>query len=266
MTEFRFLNIGLYEESHGVVGNMMYDPTYDEYFTMSSKETKWWNEGEPIWVTARKHGLRSAIYFWPGSETEIKGFRPNIWMPYNESVPFHERVDTVVEWLRNETLAIDLALLYFHEPDSTGHFYGPYSQEVRKKVKEMDSLLGSIFDKLYEAGLKDKVNTIVTSDHGMTDINSNNSIIDLSKYIDISAIRISVADEYLASSLSILPHQWRLEEMYRNLSQAPNMQVFLKDQFIPEHWHYRNNRRILPLLLVAEEGWLITQVKWVKCL
>ena len=50
---------GLYEESHGIVANHMYDPARDATFGMASKESFWWDGGEPVWVTAEKHGKSS---------------------------------------------------------------------------------------------------------------------------------------------------------------------------------------------------------------
>ena len=35
---------------------------------------------------------------------------------------------------------------YYHEPDKTGHHYGPDSREVADKVKEMDGVLGKIME------------------------------------------------------------------------------------------------------------------------
>ena len=50
---------GLYTESHGIIANAMYDPVLDDYFTTRNGETRWWNGGEPIWITAVKAGLTS---------------------------------------------------------------------------------------------------------------------------------------------------------------------------------------------------------------
>ena len=49
---------------------------------------------------------------------------------YNASVPMRERIDTVVSWFQRNP-ALNLGLLYYHEPDHTGHSYGPDSPEVR---------------------------------------------------------------------------------------------------------------------------------------
>ncbi|KAK6184426.1 hypothetical protein SNE40_006900 [Patella caerulea] len=165
---------GLYKESHGIVGNQMYDPVFNESFTIRTRDSKWWEAGKPIWITATKYNKKSATHFWPGSEVEIKGVRPAIWLPYNGSIPFKTRIDTVVEWFANK--GVHFATLYFHEPDATGHKYGPDSQEYKDKVKYMDGILGYMMRKLRDNKLWDSVNVIVTSDHGMTSVDVDNRV------------------------------------------------------------------------------------------
>ena len=47
--------------------------------------------------------------------------------------------------------------------------------------------------------------------------------------------------------------------MYRALHDAnPHLKVYKKED-IPEHFHYRHNERIMPILLEADEGWTIVQ-------
>jgi predicted AlkP superfamily pyrophosphatase or phosphodiesterase len=232
----------------------MYDPEFDEFFNKRTKDTKWWDGGEPIWVTARKQGLKSAAFFWVGSETKIRGFRPNFYVPYNESIPFKNRVDTVLQWFAND---VDLALLYFNEPDSTGHKFGPNSPEVRAKVKEMDDIVGYIVDKFNENKLWNTVNVIITSDHGMAEIDYAHKHVDLMDYIDMSAV--DKIPTY-GPSCNILPKAGMEMEIINNLTNVLHIKVYKKDD-IPERWHYRNHRRILPVLVVAEEGWLVLKVK-----
>lgn len=236
----------------------MYDPDFDETFNKGTKDTKWWDGGEPLWVTARKQGLKSAVFFWPGSESVIRGLRPNIYKEYNENVPFQTRVDTVVQWLSNE---IDLALLYFHEPDSTGHKFGPNSPEVKAKVMEMDNVLGYIVKELDRADLTSRVNVIVTSDHGMTEIDYAARHIDLSEYIDMESIEHIPTYGPISN---ILPKHNMNDILLKNLSGIPHLQVYHRES-IPERWHYKNNRRILPILAVADEGWVIVKVKHAPC-
>lgn len=113
---------GLYAESHGIIGNRMYDPVFDAVYTISGPEAKLgrWYGGEPIWVrhasraklaaprtlspqsphpvvqvTAVNQGLRAGSVFWPGSEAEIKGTRPTYYRTFDGSVTFEQRVDQV---------------------------------------------------------------------------------------------------------------------------------------------------------------------------
>lgn len=51
----------------------------------------------------------------------------------------------------------------------------------------------------------------------------------------------------------------RLDEVYSKLVDAnPNMVVYKKEE-IPEHFHYRHNVRIMPIIIEAKEGWTIMQ-------
>lgn len=234
----------------------MYDPIFNETFTMRTKDSKWWDGGHPMWNMVQRHGQKSGVYYWPGSESEVHGLRPNIWRTYNESVPFRDRVDSVIGWLTNSTFTIHLALLYFHEPDRTGHIHGPNSQEVLNKVAEMDGILGYIFQKFNENHLWETVNLIVTSDHGMTEIDLRTKSIDLSAHIDISAIEFMPDDGPITHIQAVAGRE---EELFSGLSSLPHMKVYKKEG-IPEAWHYRNNRRILHIFGVADEGWNIFKV------
>ena len=51
------------------------------------------------------------------------------------------------------------------------------------------------------------------------------------------------------------------DEVYDKLVDAnPNMMVYKKEN-IPEHFHYRHNARIMPIIIEAKEGWTIMQNK-----
>ena len=248
---------GLYEESHGIISNHMYDPVFDEIFGMGTKDTKWWDAGNPLWVEVQRHRLRSGVYYWPGSEAIIKGLRPNIYRAYDQSVPFRPRIDTVIDWLTNSSHNIDFAMLYFHEPDLTGHMFGPDSQAVRNKVTEMDGILGYIIEQFNANNLWSTTHLMITSDHGFAEIDLQSRSIDLSKYIDTSAI-LRMPDDGPITHIEAV--SGRENELYRNLSVIPHLRVY-KKQDIPDRWHYKDNRRILPILGVAEEGWWITKVR-----
>ncbi|GFO16412.1 ectonucleotide pyrophosphatase/phosphodiesterase family member 5 [Plakobranchus ocellatus] len=143
---------GLFSESHGIVSNAMYDPVFDSTFSKKNKEPRWWDGGEPIWITATKANKKAGVFFWPGSDVAVQGIYPAEWRYYQEDVPFEDRVRAVVSWLSNDDF--DLAIAYFNEPDSTGHEWGPDHQEMLPVIRRMDRLLGFLMEELEKAGLK----------------------------------------------------------------------------------------------------------------
>ncbi|KAL8577567.1 hypothetical protein ACOMHN_044247 [Nucella lapillus] len=244
---------GRYEETHGIVANRMYDRKRKTFFTMASKESYWWEGGEPIWITAEKQKKNStATFFWPGSESVIQGLRPSIYKAYNKSVSYEERIHTAVSWFTDHHK--DFVALYFEEPDSTGHKYGPHSAQVAAKVIEMDGFLGQILTELDDKNLTDVVNVIITSDHGMTDVSMDDKLLDLWAYVNKSLVE--VVPDYEAVT-AILPKAGQEAEVLRQANQIPHVTVYRKED-IPEHFHYRNHDRIMPIIIISDEGWTLT--------
>src|SRR5262249_2973472 len=70
---------GLYPEHHGIVANSFYDPARKEVYNshdIKAVANGAWYGGTPLWVLAEQQGMRSASFFWVGSEAEIQGVRP----------------------------------------------------------------------------------------------------------------------------------------------------------------------------------------------
>ncbi|XP_046360522.2 ectonucleotide pyrophosphatase/phosphodiesterase family member 5-like [Haliotis rufescens] len=241
---------GLHEESHGITENHMYDPVFNSTFSMRTHEPRWWNGGEPLWVTAKKQGLKTGTYYWPGSEVEIRGVRPDYWLNYSDHTPYKERVDTVIDWFK--TKGVQMATLYYPEPDHTGHVSGPDSPQIIQKVKEMDGILGYLVQKMKDNGLENEVNLIVTSDHGMTSISKTRSL-DLQSYLNNSDI---VRVPSVGPVAHIQPVAGREDAVMALLRNVSHITAFKKDD-IPDHFHYKNNRRIMPIIAIADEGWMI---------
>ncbi len=57
----------------------------------------------------------------------------------------------MIEYLTEAS--VNLGLLYLHEPDSTGHTYGPDDPRVLDMVVELDGVLGYLITKLEQHGL-----------------------------------------------------------------------------------------------------------------
>src|SRR5271154_781367 len=94
---------GLYPEHHGIVANAFYDPDRDSVYSSRDPQSVTdgaWYGGTPLWGLAEQQGMRSASFFWIGSEAEIQGTRPSYYLKYDGSVPNAKRVEQVLAWLR----------------------------------------------------------------------------------------------------------------------------------------------------------------------
>jgi len=160
---------GLYPEHHGIVANSFYDPARKERYSFSDSKTNGdgsWYGGTPLWALAEQQGMRSASFFWPGSEAEIQGKRPSYYMRYDDKFPDETRVEQILAWLRlPPEKRPHFITLYYSNVDHAGHVFGPDAPETGEAVRHVDGLLGKLADGIATLGLA--VDLIVVSDHGM---------------------------------------------------------------------------------------------------
>ena len=252
---------GGYADEHKIIGNTFYSKSLNKKYSMRDSESV--QNGnfygmEPIWVTAEKNNLVSATYFWIGSEAEIAGYRPSIYKKYDGSVSFKSRIDSVVSWYKlSRDKRPNLAMLYFSEPDHTGHIYGPESKEINLSIVEMDSLLGYTINELKKTDIYKNLNIIIVSDHGMTGV-SKDKLILLDKYINIEDY-----DLILSSAIAHLTFKSEIntDELYLD-DHIYNADVYHRDNF-PEEYHFSNDDSP-DHIIVADLGWTITTSDQIK--
>ena len=77
---------GTYAGTHNITGNSFYDKYYNEEYSLYDKGTvrdpKFY-KSEPIWVTAERQGVKSASYFWVGTEAPVKFKRNTLTIFHN---------------------------------------------------------------------------------------------------------------------------------------------------------------------------------------
>ncbi|GFR57731.1 ectonucleotide pyrophosphatase/phosphodiesterase family member 5 [Elysia marginata] len=248
---------GLWEESHGIINNEMYDPVLNESFsppnTKSQTSPEWYSVGaEPIWVTNQLQKLqgRSGVHMWVGGGAPIKWVQPSRYIPFSSSVQDHDKVDTLVKWFTDE-YPINLGLMYFMQPDYDGHEFGPESKEVTKRIGQLDEVVGYLLAQLEAKDLLKDMNIIITSDHGFSSTPKQNAI-NLNDFIDSSSYTLTG----LTPIANIWPHEGKMEEIFQNLTKGAtknhNFTVYRRED-VPSHFHYSKNRRIPPILAVAKD-------------
>lgn len=251
---------GLHPENHGIVGNTIYDPDRDAWYSMgdrSAVEDGSWYGGEPIWATANKAGLITATLFWVGSEAEIAGERPSVWLPYDGSMSFAERVDRVLAWLDQPTEARPRFLtLYLDEPDHAGHAGGPDGLAVPTAVGMVDQAIGALLDGLEHRQLTDQVDLIITADHGMAEL-SRDRVVFLDDAIDTNDVEIV---NWSPVTL-ILPEPGAEDATLEALAGLEHLDCARKEDLDPE-LHYAASDRIPPIVCLADEGWSVATHWW----
>ncbi len=248
---------GLHPEHHGIVANTMQDPAIGKTFTISdtlvARDPRWW-QGEPLWITAERQGVRSASFYWPGSDYEVAGGRPSDYRPYDGRVPNAARVRQVLAWLaRPAATAPRFITLYFSTTDDAGHAHGPDAPQVDSAIAHVDSLIGALDDGIAALGAADRVALVVVADHGMTAISADR-VIYLDDYLDLSTVQ--VIDWMPVTGLA--PRAGREDSVVARLRTAhPQLAVYRKDE-VPARFHYSAHPRIPPVVLIASEGWTIS--------
>ncbi len=257
------LATGLYPENHGIVSNYFYDPAIDKSFAASnpanSTESVWWG-GEPIWITAERQGVRSACFFWVGSEAQLHGLRPSFYLPYNKKLTCAERVNGLLAWFAlPPAQRPKFATLYLDLVDTTGHKFGPDAPETHTALQEVDRAIAQLLDGLNKLGVRNTTNLVIVSDHGLTAIDSKR-IIFLDDLMSLSTVQV----ESYGPNGGVRPKTGTATELVASIraKHIPHLQVYLREE-MPERLHYRDNPRIPPVVLVADEGWNIEpKVGW----
>ena len=259
---------GLYEETHGIVANSMFDRKLNASASFNGlNDTRWWYVfshqsferiinlllflrsqnpyTQPIWISNQlandSTNRRSGVIAWPGSEVVINGNRPIKHQAYNGSRLFDSVLKQIFDWfLEPIETRINLGVIYHYQPDVTGHKYGPISPEMNQTIHECDAYIVQLLQIIdRNEYLKENLNVIITADHGMTQTDRNHQII-LADYVNTNLF-----SAYGSRALvNIFVHsQSDIDSIYKNLSKIEHYQVYKKAD-IPSEYHYQNNIRI----------------------
>lgn len=251
------LATGLTPNSHGIIGNTFYDKASGLTFSLGNPQTKqdprFW-KGEPIWITAKRHGLRTATVYWPGSDVAIQGQHPDYWQDY-ERKPVLSFIARAAEIERLLQLPVaerpDLIMAYFEEPDHDGHEHGPVHFATRTTVEKMDQLLSQLYTAISTLPHADSINFVVTSDHGMTQMSAE-------RFIDLSALLPAEWTERILYDIpvQVFPKKDCADKIVRALQRQPHLRVWKKEN-VPAYLAYGSNENIGEVVILPDLGWYV---------
>lgn len=238
---------GLTPAHHGVVGNRMYDPEKDRWYSIGNPKAvtdSSWYGGHPIWTLAESNKMLSACYYWPGSEANINGILPTYYFPYSESVGVEQRIQKVVDWLELPAeKRPHLITFYLPQVDHAGHSFGPQALETKFALKFVDQALQHLYAAVQKTGLP--VNFILVSDHGMTKVDQQKPL-----YLDVENIENTTLLNNGTYASLFVNHKADIPSIYQKirdtLSPSSRYAVYLKKD-VPAHYEFstqddRHNR------------------------
>jgi len=235
---------GLYPEHHGIVANIFYDPARRQSYTYADKSTVLdgaWYSGVPLWSLAEENQMRSACFFWPGSEAEIAGKRPSYYLAFDPNVPLDKRVQQVLAWLRLPSAQRPhFVTLYMAEVDGAGHEFGPDALQTAEAVKIVDAEIGKLIAGLDALHLR--VDLIVVADHGME--TTRGTWINLDELADLSHFKTE-------GPLMYAPTDADAAKAYESLKGASDKFKAYRRADVPRELHYDSNPRAGDPIVVA---------------
>ncbi|ROT61745.1 hypothetical protein C7M84_020442 [Penaeus vannamei] len=253
----------LYPESHGIVGNHIFDDERNATFSLSdlesTKDPLWWQDAEPLWITATKAKMDTALFLWSSCDVPWEGnVSPKYCTPY-ETVP-----DALQVLLNNLNQGVDrihqegykLIMVYVELIDMAGHRYGPESSEVEEAVKAVDSALDSLWEDLAVRDMLNTTNVVVVSDHGMTKASQDDlTWLDIAPCLNGSKIVKTVGHVGYINILPVKGYTDQVEEALQNCpGVSENVEVVRKEN-MQERYHYKDHRLIHDLTVMPKPGY-----------
>jgi predicted AlkP superfamily pyrophosphatase or phosphodiesterase len=185
---------GLPPAQHGLVANEFPDEEREHWYFYKDRATVQdgdWYLAEPIWVTAERAGMRTAAFYFVGTEADVGGVRPTHWKAFDPDVGGDVRVQQVLDWLAEpvETRP-HLITLYFEEVDDTTHWYGVDSPQSLAAIRRVDGLVGQLLDGIRALAHGNEIYVFLVSDHGVAAYEPRQEPLVLDRIVDLTGVRV----------------------------------------------------------------------------
>ena len=238
----------VYPINHGIVHNAFYHREIEQVYKLGvGKNDQRWLTAEPLWYINEMQGNKSAVYFWPESETPINNQTPSYYFPYKHSTPNKQRLDKIISWLRLPAAERPNFIAgYFASIDDAGHKYGENSPQLITAIHELDNLLANFVAQINQE-FNGQVNIVIVSDHGMTKIEKHH-VIDWEENIvgNVKAINGSTQLYLYSDNEAALKQSVNL---FKSKQSDASYRLYLYENY-PSHWHFNRKNSVIPNAIV----------------
>ncbi len=256
-------------DGSGIPANGFYDPdTKQQYYLPDDAALM---RAEPIWVTAKRQGVRSAVIDWPMSHNQSGPLTADYFgKEFNKKETDEERLNRVVELLKNDhgMPPLRLVMTYISKIDTTGHSFGPDSPEVDQAVRDTDASLGRFIASVTQwfaatRGKDEELVILLTTDHGMEKIHTQ---VNLDRLIGgdlLLGAKIVLSGPIATIHLLDVPADQKDERAQRIVEKlSPNK--FLnawQSKNVPAKYHFADPTRIGDVTVLLSPGYTFTAVR-----
>ena len=239
------LATGVYPDKHGILHNSFFDKVKGRFSYDADAN---WLDVPPIWVLAEQQNIRSAVFFWVGSETNWNNIGASYRKaPFDASIKEEVKIEQILNWLdMNDEQRPRLIMSYWDGTDELAHQQGPISDDISQQMARQNKLLTSLLSEIDKREAWDYITIFVVSDHGMTAVNN---------YINLKGL---LYESRIAARLSEGPavsHLFLKEEDVDNAFQffksQPHIIAFKKED-LPETWRMNHPTRTGDIILATE--------------
>jgi predicted AlkP superfamily pyrophosphatase or phosphodiesterase len=182
------LATGTYPDRHGIVANRFLDPELGEFDYGNDAR---FLDAEPLWAAAERQGVRAAVFFWVGSETDWRGVgASHRKAPFDSAVRERDKVEQILAWLDlPEPERPGLVMSWWHGADSMGHRFGPDAAPTMRQLRGQDAELLRLIEALDARDAFAFTTLLVVSDHGMIAVTET---LDAGAVLEAAGIRARV--------------------------------------------------------------------------
>jgi hypothetical protein len=262
---------GTYVDHTGIPSNTFLDTATGQSYNLPDQQAVL--RDEPIWVTAKRQGLRVAVIDWPMSHAQSGEWKSDYFdEKFDMKRSDQERIDQVVQMLKIESVKktqppLRLVITYLAHIDTIGHRNGPDSKELDQAVREADETIGGLlktviewFDGAHSVESGDDLYVIVTTDHGME---PTKTLVNLDRAIGVDLVSgakiltsACLADVYL-TDVPAEQRAARVDQILAKLKPLEYLKAWRASD-VPPEFHFADPTRAGDVIVLLAPGYAYT--------
>ena len=245
------LATGVHPDKHGIIHNSFLDKEKGRFSYDADAN---WLDVPPIWVLAEQQNIRSAVFFWVGSETDWHSIGASYRRaPFDANIKEEVKIEQILNWLdMNDEERPRLIMSYWDGTDDLAHQQGPISDDINQQIARQNSLLNGLLSEIDKREAWGYVTIFVVSDHGMTEVNH---YIDLEALLDESGVTATLSEGPAVSHLFLKEQD--IDDALQFFKSQQNIMAFKKED-LPKTWRMNHPTRTGDIVLATEAPSMFT--------